>query len=317
MFSIVMPLYNKAPYVRHAIESVIAQSDGDWELIVVDNSSTDEGFSVVEKMAEVDNRIRLFQQSNRGASAARNLAAAKAHGDYLCFLDADDWWDVRYLEAMRGLIERHPDAGIYSATYYIVKNGRTRVAPIGIPSDFIEGPLDYCSVYAQTLCMPTNCSVACVPRQLFLSIGGFREQLTLGEDLELWLRITDKYPFILLNRPLSYYNQDANPQYRAIKRMHDPKHHVLWNLDLWEEREKTDDNYKRLVDGLRTYGLYPYYLSRRYREAARQELSKVDWHRQPRQWRSRYRMPLTLLLIRERLINTASYLKRQLIQRSE
>lgn len=315
MFSVIIPLYNKAPYVRKAIESVMAQSDTDWELIIVDNSSTDGSFHIAQETVKGDRRIQLFQQPNGGVSAARNNAAAQARGEYLCFLDSDDWWDPGYLEAMRGLIGRHPGAGIYSATYYIVKNGRCRVAPIGLPPHFTEGPIDYCGVYAQTLCMPTNCSVACVPRSLFDTLGGFRSSLTLGEDLDLWLRITATHPIVLLNRPLSYYNQDADPHHRAIKQLHNPAHHVLWNLEQWAEREHNDHTFKQLIDHIRVYSLYPYYLNHRYRNEARQELAKVDWSQQSPKWRRCYHMPIALLRMNEWIRSIAVQTKNLLIRR--
>lgn len=285
-FSIVIPLYNKAAYIRKAVASVVAQSFSDWELIVVDDGSDDNGMQVVETFS--DSRIRLLRQSNAGVSAARNNGVAIAKGDYICFLDADDWWDTHHLESLHGLIARHPHAGLYATTYTIVKNGKQRTAPIGIDSHFSEGAIDYCSVYAKTLCMPVYASTACMPHSLFDLMGGFRHALTLGEDFDLWLRIEEQYPIVLLNRTDVYYNQDSDPKYRAISRLHAPEHHVIWNLQAMEHRESEDSAYKQLIDALRVYDLYPYYLCRRYREAARQQLAKVDWQHQPKKWRLRY-----------------------------
>lgn len=306
-FSIIMPLYNKAPYVRKAVESVVRQTFADWELIVVDDGSDDGGAELVKAFS--DTRIRMIRQENMGVSMARNNGVSVAQGDYICFLDADDWWCDGYLESMQELIARHPDAGLYSTAYLLVKNGRQRQAPIGVAADFTEGIIDYCSVYAKTLCMPVFTGATCVPRRIFDEQQGFNRLLSLGEDFDLWLHIAQKHPVVLLNQPLAYYNQDADPRHRAIRRLHDPAHHVLWNLPEMEAREDSDPAYKQLIDNLRVYGLYPYYLSKRFRDAAHQELAKVDWQRQPRCWRRRYNTPILLLQIRELLLRMAAKIK--------
>lgn len=137
-FSVIMPLYNKAPYVRKAVESVVGQTYCDWELIVVDDCSTDGSATVVEKI--VDPRIRIVRLGvNGGVGAARNRAVVESTAAHICFLDADDWWEPTFLEEMAGLMERHPSAGIYGSGYYIVKSGRKRIAPIGVDGGFTEG----------------------------------------------------------------------------------------------------------------------------------------------------------------------------------
>ena len=118
-FSVIMPLYNKAPYVRKAVESIVGQSFTDWELIIVDDCSTDSSTAVVEQIT--DPRIRIVRlEKNGGVSAARNRGVAESAATYICFLDADDWWEPTFLEEMAGLVERHPNAGIYGTGYTIV-----------------------------------------------------------------------------------------------------------------------------------------------------------------------------------------------------
>ena len=148
-FSVIMPLYNKAPYVRKAVESVVGQTCRDWELVVVDDGSSDGSGEVVAGVA--DARIRIIRQENAGVGAARNRGVAESSAPYICFLDADDWWEPTFLEEMTGMIERNPNAGIYGTSYYIVKNGRKRPAPIGVDEGFTEGEINYCQVYAKTL----------------------------------------------------------------------------------------------------------------------------------------------------------------------
>ena len=233
-----------------------------------------------------------------------------ASAPHITFLDADDWWEPTFLEEMAGLIDRHPDAGIYGTGYYIVKNGKKRLAPIGVDEGFEEGEINYCAVYAKTLCMPlTSISVA-MPRAVFDETGGFKPHLKLGEDFDLWVRIALKHRTVFLNKPLSNYNQDVDVTYRGTHHLRDPKEHMLWNLGYLEPEEKTNADYKQLIDNLRTYSLLPYLLTKQYRSAARQELAKVDWSRQPANTARLYRLPVGILRLRRFALLTGVKIKK-------
>jgi glycosyltransferase involved in cell wall biosynthesis len=293
-FSIVIPLYNKAPYVAKAINSVFAQTLKDFELIVVDDGSKDESAEIAAKIIEGHLNCRLIKQENAGVSMARNNGVASSHGDYLCFLDADDWWEPTFLEEMSKLIEEFPGAGIYGTNYTIVNETKhkTRVAPIGVEVGFEKGYINYCQVYAKTLAMPlTSISVA-IPRPIFDEMLGFPQGIKLGEDFLLWIRIALKNKVAFLNKPLAFYNQDVDLANRGVGRLHQAEEHMLWNLTDLEPLEQTNQDYKQLVDNLRTYGLYPYYLSKEFHEVATIELRKVDWKQQPKQVQKQYKRPL-------------------------
>jgi glycosyltransferase involved in cell wall biosynthesis len=311
-----MPLYNKAPYVRKAVESVVGQTYRDWELIVVDDGSTDDGGDIVTSIA--DPRIRLVRQENAGVSAARNRGVvlsseATFRSPYICFLDADDWWEPTFLEEMAALIERHPDAGIYGTNYWIVKNGRKRLAPIGVEEGFAEGEINYCQVYARTLCMPLTSITVCIPRRVFDETGGFPLGITLGEDFLLWLRIAINHKTVLLNKPLANYNQDVDNAHRGTHHLHPPERHMLWQLGEYEPLEKSNPDYKQLIDNLRTYSLMNYLLDRNYRDAARTELAKVDWSLQPAKTHRLYQQPVWILKKRAQILTLGSYIKQRLI----
>lgn len=310
-FSVIIPLYNKAPYVEKALRSVLAQTFLDYELIVVNDGSKDDSLAVAQRVLGGSHAV-IIDQENAGVSMARNNGVAASHGDYICFLDADDWWEPAFLERMDALVDEYPDAGIYGSGYFLVKNGKRRIAPIGIPENFEIGHIDYCSVYARTLCMPlTSISVA-IPRKVFDESGGFKPQLKLGEDFDLWIRIALKYKVAFLNEPLANYNQDVDVANRGTRRLQKPEHHMLWNLEYLENEEKTNPEYKQLIDNLRTYGLLPYFLSKEYHRAAEEQLKKVDWSRQSREWRSLYGKPLLCLKARQKFLSTASWIKNKL-----
>ena len=308
-----MPLYNKAPYVYKAVESVVSQTYKDWELIVVDNGSTDGSGDIVASIP--DSRIRTIRlEDNIGPGGARNHGVEKSTAPWICFLDADDWWQPTFLEEMAGLIERHPDAGIYGTGYWIVKNGRKRLAPIGVDKDFNEGEINYCRVYAKTLCMPLTSITVAIPRAVFKESNGFKPYLRLGEDFDLWIRIVLEHKVVFLNKSLSNYNQDVDVTYRGTHHLRDPKEHMLWNLGYLEPREKTDPDYKQLIDNLRTYNLYSYLIDKRYTKLAQEELEKVDWSRQPAKTKQLYRKPIPYLRLRIQILRMGSKIKQFLRQ---
>ena len=305
-----MPLYNKASYVRKAVESVVGQTYRGWELIVIDDGSTDGGGDIVAAIA--DPRIQLVRQENAGVSAARNRGGALSTAPYTTFLDADDWWEPTFLEEMAGLIERHPDAGIYGTGYWIVKNDHKRLAPIGVEEGFTEGEINYCRVYARTLCMPLTSITVCIPRRVFDEAGGFPLGITLGEDFLLWLRIAITHKTVLLNKPLANYNQDVDNAHRGTHRLHAPERNMLWHLGEYEPLENSNPDYKQFIDNLRCYSLMNYLLDRRYRDAARIELAKVDWSRQPAKTRRLYQYPIWMLQLRQFILKTGSRIKQHL-----
>ena len=106
LFSVIMPAYNRAAFIGAALHSVVAQTLGDWECIVVDDGSTDGTCAVVREMAAKEPRIRLIEQANAGPGAARNKGAAAATGKYLAFLDSDDLWMPWALETYREALEK-------------------------------------------------------------------------------------------------------------------------------------------------------------------------------------------------------------------
>jgi len=314
-FSVIIPLYNKAPYVANAIQSVLAQTFTDYELVIVDDGSKDDSAEIATKAINGCKNCRLLHQENTGVSMARNNGVAASHGDYLCFLDADDWWEPAFLEEMSKFIEEFPDAGIYGTNYTIVNETKhkTRTAKIGVDDGFEKGYINYCQAYAKTMFMPLWTGAICIPRKVFNETQGFPKGIKLGEDFLLWIRIALKYKVAFLNKPLAYYNQDVDLANRGVGRLHKQEEHMLWNLDFLAEEEKTNPDLKQLIDNLRTYDLMPYYLSRDYRKSARQELAKVDWQRQPATTVRLYKKPVFVLKCRDKFFRFGSMIKNNIV----
>lgn len=295
MFSVIIPLYNKAPYIAKAIESVLGQTYRDFEVIVIDDGSTDQSLEVAKTFE--NKSITIISQPNSGVSTARNNGVKLAKHPYICFLDADDWWHPTFLEEMKQLITDFPDAGIYGSGYYIVKNGKERIAPIGVPQGFERGIIDYCEVYAKTLCMPIWTGAVIVPKNIFDEEGGFKSQLKLGEDFDLWIRIILKHKAILVNKSLAYYNQDVDVNNRgvAVHKTYSPVNHFIFNLDYLYDNEKNNHRLKILLDKLRVYILLKYRMQRAFPKEYNAEIKKVDFSVQPLGVRLQYYLPVWFL----------------------
>lgn len=313
-FSVIVPLYNKASYVWRAIESVLGQTFRDFELIVVDDGSTDNSAEVAKACLDGHSNATLLHQENAGVSVARNNGAAASNTGFLCFLDADDWWEPTFLEEINRLIDDFPDAGIYGTNYTIINETKhkTRVAPVGIPDGFERGYINYCKAYSKHMGMPLHSSSVCILKRVFIEMGGFPSGITLGEDFILWIHIALKYKVAFVNKTLSNYNQDIPVNLRAVGQLHSPAGHMLWNLQDLEDQETSNADLKALLDKLRVYGLMPYFLSKQYHKEAVQELLKVNWNAQPRSILKEYRLPLPYLRLRYRLFKLGSFIKTSL-----
>jgi glycosyltransferase involved in cell wall biosynthesis len=209
LFSVVIPLYNKEATVSRAIQSVLAQSVESFELIVINDGSSDN--SVDRVLAIKDERIALIEQENQGVSVARNRGIEIAKYPYLVFLDADDEWLPDFLSVVSGLIESFPDAGAYATAYYI-KNPGQDLVPANlkyIPRSASGGLIDSyyrCLAYGNN---PVWSSAVCIPKSTFTNIGFFPAGVRLYEDLYMWSNIAINYQIAFNNKPCSIYYRDA------------------------------------------------------------------------------------------------------------
>ncbi len=193
LVSVIIPTFNRAKMVGNAIASVLAQSFRDFELIVIDDGSTDD---TRERLTRLPSGVRVHFQENRGVSAARNKGVALATGSLLAFLDSDDLWLPEKLSRQVAFFNHHPETLICQTEETWVRNGR-RVNPKNRhrkPSGMIFSP-------SLSLCLVSPSAVM-IKRALFEEMGGFDESLPACEDYDLWLRISCRYPVFLLDEPL-------------------------------------------------------------------------------------------------------------------
>lgn len=320
-FSIIVPLYNKAPYVRKALESILAQTVNDFELIIVDDGSTDNSAAICdeylkEKFETINLKleIRLLRQPNSGVAAARNNGVKASHGEYVCFLDADDWWEPDFLAEIDKLIQEYPEAGIYCTNYVYYKPGKTHVALI-----LERGYMNYPKAYMHSEAMPVWTGATCLPRKVFAEIGGFPLGIKLGEDFLLWAKTALYYKVVFSEKPLAYYNNDVPASLRATRNLHAPEYSMYFHFDEIEEElsaKSQEDRgaWTQLLDKLRLNGLMAYWLSDEYHDAAAIELAKVDWSKQSIKVKKQYEKPIWLLRGKRWTKRVGSYCKQEIVK---
>jgi len=189
-FTVVIPAYNAARTIGSAIRSVLAQTRQDFEVIVVDDGSTD-GTSDRAGAYESDPRIRVIRQPNRGPSAARNVGIAEARGSYVSMLDADDLWLPEYLEVMGAALEDTPGAGLAYTDAWVLDDvtGRIRrrsAMSYQRPPKVVPDPHSFFRLLLERNFIYTSVTA---PRSVLERVGGYDESLGTSEDWELWLRI--------------------------------------------------------------------------------------------------------------------------------
>ena len=314
-FSVIIPLYNKSLYVAKAIQSVLSQTFTDFELVIMDDGSKDDSYEVALKTIDGCSNCHLYRQENGGVSVARNNAVALSSGDYLCFLDADDWWDAQFLEAMSRLIADFPEAGIYGTNYTIVNETKrkTRVAQIGVEDGFERGYINYCQAYAKTMYMPLWTGAVCIPRDVFEEMEGFPKGIKLGEDFLLWMRIALKYKVAFLNQPLAYYNQDVEVTGKGVRRKgYEPDSFMTFYFDQFKDAEKSNPDLKILLDRLRVYSLLRFRLENTYTQRVEQEIAKVDFSNVDRKYKFYYKAPYVIVWLNDKFHTFASWLKQRI-----
>lgn len=189
MISVIIPLYNKAASIGLTLRAVLEQTFQDFEVVVVDDGSTDGGADVVR--AVDDARIRLVSQPNAGVSSARNRGVSESRGEFVAFLDADDLWRPTYLETQFALTRKYPDCDVF-ATNYEFRDAEGRISPTilrRLPFAGEDGILTNYFEVASCSHPPLWTSAVMVRRTALQAIGGFPVGIRSGEDLLTWARL--------------------------------------------------------------------------------------------------------------------------------
>ncbi len=227
-FSVVVPLYNKARFVRSSLGSVLRQTFGRFELLVLDDGSTDGGAELAEALD--DPRVRVVRQPNAGVSAARNAAIALARGEWVLFLDADDWQHPQLLATLRATQRAWPQADCVATRFVEFADDHGSPPPrwpVPVEPPRVELIDDLAARWMRGPTLFTG-SIAVRRRLLQQMQPCFQPGESFGEDLELWFRISDRTPIALVHAPLAAYRACVPGSLSDAPRP--------WRLPPWVER---------------------------------------------------------------------------------
>ena len=203
-FSVIIPLFNKEKYIENTLQSVLNQTFSDYEIIVVNDGSTDQSEAIARQIT--DSRIRFFNNDNQGASAARNFGIGVAQSTYIAFLDADDYWYPEFLETIHRSISMFPQQKAYSTAIEIETGGNVIPARYSISGKRNPTIVDFFDASQKECVIWTSSSI--FHKDVFAEIGVFDTTILSGQDTDLWIRIGLEYSVAFTNKILAKYVYD-------------------------------------------------------------------------------------------------------------
>ncbi len=213
--SVIMPAFNVGPYIGAAIASVLAQTFQDWELLIVNDGSTDDTLEAAQAWAGAEPRIRIYDRENRGVSAARNTAFEHATGEFIALLDSDDLWQPRFLEAQLAVLATRPDIDIVTGNGWFL--GGRRHGRMVKPSPDVRPQPTLTTILADEMAIFI---MSVFRRRVYDQIGGFDETLRTNEDYDYWLRAAlAGFKFWRNDTPLGHYRRHDDSLSAAEVRM--------------------------------------------------------------------------------------------------
>ncbi len=271
LISVIIPTYNRANYICEAIDSVLAQTYKNVEIIVVDDGSTDNTRDIISQ--RYNSKVTYILQNNAGPSSARNNGIKHSRGDLIAFLDSDDIWLPEKLEKQVELINQSQDIGLVSCgLYQIDPNGNI----IGNP--LIRRNYKNKSSFLKELMIHNiigGGSSSLIRRECFERVGFFDEEIWIGEDWNLWLRIAKNYEVKFVEEPLIKYRVHGNNLHRDMTKIEDSmrknveknieKHRLILRrkaysyiyIDIAHEYIDTKNDHKMFINALKSIITYP------------------------------------------------------------
>lgn len=255
-FSVVIPLYNKVHFIEKTIMSVLKQTYKNYEIIVVDDGSTDGSDAIVMNMTKLNSQIHMLHQSNHGVSAARNKGMEIARNAYIAFLDADDLWDNDVLESYLLMIERYPGNSAFAVA--LKENPENAAFPKN-KTMVVEDHVRFNSLF-QTSCL-------CFKSGIIKKTGGFEEGVQLGEDRDYWLRVACNYQFVFYNKEAVLHPDKTENNLISLmfKKINSDKIFPYWNW--YDYKSKFNLNIVRYASFMILCHSFYFYRNGQYEEA--------------------------------------------------
>lgn len=244
MFSVVIPLYNKEQSVLKTINSVLNQSFKDFELIVVNDGSTDNSVNQINTIN--DERLKIIHQENKGIASTRNTGIRAAKFDWIALLDADDLWDQHHLENFASIINKTPEVKVISSGYRVAKKDGTKLSETVVSKEGFYNFFDISLIHRFVV----HSSSIAFNKNKFTNTW-FNEQLSKGEDLHFWEQLAKKTPFYLLATISSSYIDDA--ENKVVY-----KHHPLSKTHVYtiDKQNLTDDKKRKYYINLILHSIF-------------------------------------------------------------
>jgi glycosyltransferase involved in cell wall biosynthesis len=241
-FSIVIPLYNKEHAIASTLESVLLQTFQEFEVIIIDDGSTDNSASIVTTFQ--DPRILCIRQENQGVSAARNVGMGKANYPYIAFLDADDTWSTDYLASMAMLIRDFPGATIYGMGNVVLIGDKVIQRNFHLPAGFRGYVTDYFQHAVRSELFWTSAVVAST--STLQQSGGFLKTLSLGEDTDMWIRLALMGPVVFdANIKTQYRLTPTNSSFLASCTF---ENQFLGHTERYTSSENVNRSFRRYIN---------------------------------------------------------------------
>ncbi len=245
-FSIIIPLYNKERDILKTLNSVFLQTYTNFEVVIVNDGSTDESEAVVKSLK--DDRIHYFYKKNEGVALTRNFGVAQARSIHIAFLDADDYWHPSHLENLSSLIKKYPDHSWY-ATAYERKYNHKLITPMLSPAmqkgkDWKASIDNY---FEYSLMDPLAwTSAVCFKKDFFDLLNGFDASIThgAGEDTDLWMRAALKAPLAFSNTITARHNLDGSNRISHTPTLT----RNFMNIDAYEQEAENNPYLKKYLD---------------------------------------------------------------------
>lgn len=229
LISVVIPLFNKEVSISRAIYSVINQNYSDFELIIVNDGSTDDSLKEVRKI--FDNRIKIYDIKNSGVSYARNFGISQSNSNFVCLLDADDEWHPDFLNEIISLIKDDENASLYACRYEVVNENKNKtLGKITLQKKHFGKVENFFDVYSKSRSFICS-SCVCINKEKFKKMGGFPVGKKTGEDIYVWLTLNIAGYTYFSNKVLSTVYRDAENRTRTRVKREIPYHLQYYLFD--------------------------------------------------------------------------------------
>ncbi len=245
-FSVVISVFNKEKYIANTLNSVLAQTFTDFEVVLLNDGSTDNSEAEILKFK--DPRIRYFSKENRGASAARNFTIEQAEANYIALMDADDYWYPFYLEEQNRLLNEFPNESVFATATEIKRNGKTFKNTYSIRTIDEDAVLvDYFEASQLDSVLLSISTV--LKKEVFANVGWYDPKIKSGEDTDLYVRIGLKHKVVFSPKVCATYIVRKNSLFQSVKNLEDKA-----NFEAYEGFEKNNPALKKFLD-LNRYSL--------------------------------------------------------------